>query len=116
MNPHERNYPVHEQELLGVRDGLLAFRCYLEGCRRITVVTDHDTIRHFFKQRELSRRQVRWLLQLTPFQRQLEIVYTKGSQNCADALSRRPDLMNDLRKLQLIDDLKTNEESMEEIS
>ena len=114
MNVHERNYPVHEQELLGVRDGLLAFRCYLEGCRKITAVTDHDTIRHFFRQRELSRRQVRWLMQLSPFQRQLDIVYRKGSQNCADALSRRPDLLSDLRKLQLVDELSTDEVELEE--
>ena len=115
MNPHERNYPVHEQELLGVRDALVTFRCYLEGCRKITVVTDHDTLRHFFRQRELSRRQVRWLLQLTPFQRQLDIVYKKGAQNQADALSRRPDLQSELSRLQLVDELQSNEVAMEDV-
>ena len=41
MNKHECNYPVHEQELLGVVDALKTFRCYLDGCAGFTVITDH---------------------------------------------------------------------------
>jgi hypothetical protein len=32
LKPAERNYPVHEQEMLAVIHALHAFRCYLEGC------------------------------------------------------------------------------------
>ena len=98
MNKHEQNYPVHEQELLAVKEALLTFRCYLEGCAQIQVVTDHDTLRHFFKQKVLSRRQARWLQLFTQYQRQLCITYKKGSQNQADALSRRPDLQEAIKQ------------------
>jgi hypothetical protein len=61
MNKHEVHYLVHEQEILPARDALLKFRCYLDGAAGFTVITDHDTLRHFFRQRDLSIRQVRWL-------------------------------------------------------
>jgi hypothetical protein len=110
MNKHEVHYHVHEQELLAVRDALPKFRCYLDGAAGFTVITDHDTLRHFFRQRDLSTRQVRWLQVLAPYQRQMEIVYKKGAVNHADALSRRPDLKDSLQKLQLLRDW-TNDEA-----
>jgi hypothetical protein len=55
-NKHEVHYHVHEQELMAVRDALLKFRCYLHGAAGFTVITDHDTLRHFFRQRDLSTR------------------------------------------------------------
>jgi hypothetical protein len=61
MNKHKVHYHVHEQELMVVRDALLKFRCYLDGAAGFTVNTDHDTLRPFFRQRDLSTRQVRWL-------------------------------------------------------
>jgi hypothetical protein len=48
MNKHNVHYDVHEQDLLLVRDALLKFRCYLDGAAGLTVITDHDTLRHFF--------------------------------------------------------------------
>jgi hypothetical protein len=92
MNKHEVHYHVHEQELLVVRDALLKFRCYLDGAAGFTVITDHDTLRHFFRQRDLSTRHVRWLQVLAPYQRQMDTVYKKGAVNHADALSRRLDM------------------------
>eukprot|EP00873_Tetraselmis_striata_P015212 jgi/Tetstr1/435476/TSEL_024382.t1 len=87
MNKHEVHYPVHEQELLAVRDALIKFRCYLDGAAGFTVITDHDTLRHFFRQRDLSTRQVRWLQVFAPYQRHMDIVYKRGAANHADALS-----------------------------
>jgi hypothetical protein len=58
---------MHFQELLAVRDALLKFRCYLDGAAGFTVITDHDTLRHFFRLRDLSTRQVRWLQVLAPY-------------------------------------------------
>ena len=104
LNKHERNYPVHEQELLAVRDALLNFRCYLEGCAQFRVITDHDTLRHFFNQKLLSRRQARWLQLFTTYQRQMEIIYRKGSLNQSDSLSRRPDLYSALQQFYPLDE------------
>jgi hypothetical protein len=110
MNKHEVHYHVHEQELLAVRDAILKFCCYLDGAAGFTVITDHDTLQHFFRQRDLSTRHVRWLQVLAPYQRQLDIVYKKGSVNHVDALSRRPDMKDSLKKLQLLRDW-TNDEA-----
>lgn len=97
LNPAETNYPVHELELLGVVHALRTHRHYLEGCLQFEVITDHDTLRHFFTQRDLSRRQARWLDFLSPYQRYMTISYRRGADNMADALSRRPDLQDLLR-------------------
>jgi hypothetical protein len=104
MNKHKVHYLVHEQEILAVRNALLKFRCSVHGAAGFTVITDHNTLRHFFRQCDLSTRQVRWLQVLTPCQRQMDIVYKKGAVNHADALSRRHDLKDSLQKLQLLRD------------
>jgi hypothetical protein len=111
MNTHEVHYLVHEQKLrLALRDALLTFRCYLDGAAGFTVITDHDTLRHFFRHHDLSTRHVRWLHVLAPYQRQMDIVYKKGGVNHADALSRRPDMEDSLHKMQLLRDW-TNDEA-----
>ena len=92
----ERNYPIHEKELLAVIDAVRTFRCYIEGCKKCTVITDHDTLKYFLTQKELAGRRARWSEFLAPFAHYLEIIYRKGSTNQADALSRRPDLETQL--------------------
>ena len=96
LQQREANYPIHEKELLAVVDAIKTFRCYLEGCAKITVITDHDTLRHFMKQKDLSGRRARWSEYLAPYTSYMEIIYRKGSVNQADALSRRPDLEKQL--------------------
>jgi hypothetical protein len=110
MNKHEVHYPAHEQELQAMHDALLEFRCYLDGAAEFTVITDHDTLRHFFRQRDLSTRQVQWLQVLAPYERQMDIVYKKGAVNHANALSCRPYLMDTFQKPQLLRDW-TNDEA-----
>jgi hypothetical protein len=110
MNKHEVHYPIHEHEVLSVRDALPKFRCYLDGAAEFTVITDHDTLQHFFRQSNLSTRQVRWLQVLASYQRHMDIVYKKGAVNHANALSRRPDLKDSLQKLQMLLDW-TNDEA-----
>jgi hypothetical protein len=109
MNKHEVHYHAHKQELVAVRHALLKFRCYLDGAAGFTVITDHDTLRHFFPQRDSSTRQVRWLQVLAPYHQQMDIVYKKGAVNHANALSRRHDVKDSLLKLQLLRDW-TNDE------
>ena len=67
LNDHEKNYPIAELELLAVVHALRVFRCYLEGCRSFTVITDHDTLRYFLTQKTLAGRKARWQELISPF-------------------------------------------------
>ena len=89
LNSAERNYPTHELELLAVIHALRTWRCYLEGSK-FRVNSDHLNLKDLTTQRNLSRRQARWLETLQQFD--LDIHYKAGIDNLADPLSRRPDL------------------------
>src|SRR5271168_625779 len=56
----ELNYPVHEKELLAVIRALKKWRSDLVGSP-FFVFTDHKTLENFDKQKDLSRRQARWM-------------------------------------------------------
>jgi hypothetical protein len=89
LNPAERNYSVHESELLAIHDCVRLWSHYIGGTSTI-VQTDHRSLEHFFNQPKLSGRQARWMETLQ--QHNVNIVYIKGENNVvADALSRRPD-------------------------
>lgn len=90
MNAAERNYPVHEQELLAVINALNKWRLLLLGMR-VNVMSDHHSLTTLLSQRNLSRRQARWLETLSQFD--LDFRYLKGEDNTvADALSRRDEV------------------------
>ena len=82
----ERNYTTGEQELLGIIKALKEWRCYLEGCNGLTLVTDHNPLTFFSVQPTLSRRQARWSEFLSRFH--FVVKYRPGSTNPADSLSR----------------------------
>lgn len=88
MNPAERNYSATEQELLAVVHALRTWRCYLEGAKAVTLVTDHRPLTFLSSQQTLSRRQARWSEFLQRFDCQW--VYRPGRLNVADPLSRQP--------------------------
>ena len=88
LTPAERNYPIHELELLAVINALRAFRHYLEGCKSFTLFTDHHSLQYLFTQKDLSRRQARWSHDLADFQQTMMIKYIPGAKNHADPLSR----------------------------
>ena len=84
----ELNYPVHEKELLAIIRALKKWRADLIGVP-FTIFTDHKTLENFHTQRDLSRRQARWMEFLSQYDG--KIVYIKGEDNTvADALSRIP--------------------------
>ena len=85
----ELNYPVHEKELLAIVRALAKWRTDLLGYT-FEVWTDHRTLEHFGTQRDLSRRQARWMEFMSQYD--ATIHYLPGEQNSvADALSRLPD-------------------------
>ena len=90
LTPAERNYDIHDKELLAVKSAFEEWRHLLEGAAfRITVFTDHMNLLHFFKKlpQVLSGRHARWLLFFSRFD--FEFVYREGSKNRKpDALSR----------------------------
>ncbi|MGH2637868.1 MAG: RNase H-like domain-containing protein, partial [Rhabdochlamydiaceae bacterium] len=91
MAKAERNYPVHEQELLAIILALKEWRCYLHGSAHpINIITDHQSLKYLNSQPHLSRRQARWVEYLQQFD--IVISYREGKENVvADALSRRGD-------------------------
>jgi RNase H-like domain found in reverse transcriptase/Reverse transcriptase (RNA-dependent DNA polymerase)/Integrase zinc binding domain/Chromo (CHRromatin Organisation MOdifier) domain len=86
MNDAERNYPVHEQELLAIKNALTTWSHYLRD-RHFTVVTDHQSLQYVESNKMATSRLVRWRMQLADFD--FDIRYERGEQNVvADALSR----------------------------
>jgi hypothetical protein len=85
-SPAEHNYTTGEQELLGIIKALKEWRCYVEGCMGLTLVTDHNPLTFFSVQPTLSRRQARWSEFLSRFH--YEVRYSPGASNPADSLSR----------------------------
>ena len=91
MNAAQRNYPVHEWELLAVMEALKAWRCFLYGAATpIDIFTDHHSLQWISTQPHLSSRQSRWVEQLQDYS--FRVRHLPGEHNgAADALSRRSD-------------------------
>ncbi|GJU53654.1 putative reverse transcriptase domain-containing protein [Tanacetum coccineum] len=82
---HEKYYTTHDLELGTVVFALKIWRHYLYGTK-CTVFTDHKSLQHILKQKELNMRQRRWLELLSDYD--CEIRYHSGKANVvADALS-----------------------------
>jgi hypothetical protein len=89
LNNAEKNYPVHEKELLAIVKALKKWRTSLLGTH-FKIFTDHRTLEYFQSQKDMSRRQMRWSMYLADFD--YDITYIRGEDNtAADALSRMPD-------------------------
>ena len=101
--PAEKNYPVHEKELLAIIVALKHWRHLVHGCEcTVRVITDHKSITHLQTQPKLSERQVRWMEFIQEFGNQLKIEHQQGKTNIvADALSRRADHEEENEKLPL---------------
>ncbi|OWY96117.1 LOW QUALITY PROTEIN: Retroelement, partial [Phytophthora megakarya] len=83
----EKNYPVHDKELLAMKYALVKFGVHLLGSKPFVVDTDHASLRTGTQSPHLSQRLARWL----SFEYAFEVKYKPGKQNAlADTVSRRP--------------------------
>ena len=101
------------------------WRVYIEGSKSIIVITDHATLKHLPKANDaeklakVPRRFIPWINVISPYlainpltnEPILSILYRKGSENDADALSRRPDLLELISEY----DLCSFEKDLEEL-
>jgi hypothetical protein len=66
LNEVERNYDVHNKEMLGVIRVLEAWHHHLEGAsHRVEIWTDHRNLEYFMNDKKLSRCQACWALFLS---------------------------------------------------
>ena len=87
----ERNYKIHDKEMLAVIRCLEAWRHFLEGAAtKFEIWTDYKNLEYFMKAQKLNRRQARWALYLSRFNFMLKHVLGSKIEK-ADSLSRRPD-------------------------
>lgn len=87
----ERNYEIHDKEMLAIIRALEEWRHYLEGAEHpVQIWTDHKNLEYFMTAKKLNRRQARWSLFLSRFDFSLH--HRPGKKSLKpDALSRRPD-------------------------
>ena len=91
LNDTERNYEIHNKEMLAIVRCLEAQRHFLEGAStKFEIWTDHKNLEYFMKVQKLNQRQARWVLYLSRFDFMLKHIL--GSKmGKADSLSRRSD-------------------------
>ena len=91
LNETERNYEIHDKEILAVIRCLEAWRYFLEGAQlKFEIWTDHKNLEYFMTSQNLNCRQARWTLYLSRFNFTLK--HVPGSKmGKADGLSRRSD-------------------------
>jgi len=91
LSDTERNYEIHDKEMLAVVRGLEAWRYFLEGTTiKFEIWTDYKNLEYFMKAQKLNCKQARWMLYLSRFYFMLK--HVPGSKmGKADSLSRRPD-------------------------
>jgi len=91
LQPAERNYEIHDKELLAIIHALKHFRHYIQRSPHMTkILLDHANLKYFTTKQTLTRRQARWALFLSEYN--YTIIPTLVKQNTANALSRCPDL------------------------
>lgn len=86
LNEHEKKYSIFNRELLAVVVGLKKFHQFVCG-RTVTIVTDHNSLKHLVNAKDPYGRIARWLILLQYYDLRWE--YRKGDLNViADAMSR----------------------------
>ncbi|SNX84754.1 related to pol protein [Melanopsichium pennsylvanicum] len=92
MASAEKNYEIHDKELLAVVVCLNHWRHMLAGLpSQLIILTDHEALKYFKSQRKITGRQARWSVLLADFDFVLQ--YRPGDKAVEpDALTRRSDM------------------------
>jgi len=94
LSPVERNYEIHDKEMLAIICMLEEWRHFLEGAQHpVEIWTDHKNLEYFMTAKKLNRRQARWSLYLARFDFRL-VHYPGRCMGKPNALSQRPDHSN----------------------
>jgi len=90
FSPAERNYDIHDRELLAIIRALEAWHHYIQGSEHSTVVlSDHQNLTAHKEAKKLNRQQAQWFLFLSEYD--IKLVHTPGKKMIqSDALSQRP--------------------------
>ena len=89
LNEAQCNYTVMERELLAVFQAVTTWRSYLEGQFFVLRTDNRNLMTTTTNQVQQKPMLIRWLQFLANFNYCIE--HVKGSENKADALTRRPD-------------------------
>src|SRR5579863_3215584 len=90
LQPAERNYKIHDKELLAIILALKHFQHYLQGNPHVThIYLDQANLQYFIMKQTLTRQQAHWSLFLATFD--YLIIPKPGKTNKADELSWQPD-------------------------
>ena len=100
----QRNYPVHEQEMMAGIETMLRHRDILQGVR-FTWVTDHKSLTYILDQKDLSGRQVRWLEHLSEFD--FQVLYVPGEENIL------PDVLSQMYEFDTPGTIRSHEEYLQ---
>jgi len=87
----ERNYEIHDKEMLAIIHALEEWRHFLEGMTHpVEIWTDHKNLEYFMTVKKLNRYQAHWSLYLARFDFLLHYC-PRRTMGKPDALSRRAD-------------------------
>jgi len=91
LSPVERNYKIHDKEMLAIIRALEEWRHFLEGAQHLVEIwTDHKNLEYFMTAKKLNRHQAHWSLYLAHFD--FKLIHCPGHYiGKPNALSRRPD-------------------------
>ena len=108
LNETERNYEIHDKEMLAIIRGLENWRHLLEDAHfKFEIWTDYKNLEYFMKAQKLNWRQAQWALYLSRFNFILKhVLGTKMGK--ADGLSRRLDWKVSQIRYSLVVILKLN--------
>jgi len=88
LSETERNYEIHDKEMLAIIRALDEWQHFLEGApRKFEIWMDHKNLEYFMSAKKLNRRQARWSLTLSRFD--FKMHHRPGkTMGKSDALSR----------------------------
>ena len=90
FNEAERNYDIHDRELLAVYRVLTHWRHLLLSSPHVTtVLTDHKNLEYYKEPHHINRRVARYVQRMQDYN--FVIQHIPGESNKSNALSRRPD-------------------------